>query len=306
MTPLDKTDHLAVLFADVVDSTALYRRLGDVAALHVINVFINEMKSVLPLYQGRLVKTLGDAVMCLFPDADCAVEAAVAMQHAVATLEPSGEKMQIRIGLHTGPVVIGSEDVYGDTVNVAAYLADAATAGQILIAEETAKDMARERQEAMTPIFDAILKTALARTAVCEVQWRDDLTERTNLNLNIVRTIPQDVGSLVLLLAGLERRVDYWNSTLIIGRSPDSGLVVTDSLVSRRHATIRVERTQFYLVDHSINGTFVTRASGEEIHVVRREIMLEVRGEIRPGYSRTGRPGPSIAFHRDRRSIYRT
>ena len=304
VTP-DKTDHLAVLFADVVESTALYRRLGDVAALHVINVVIDEMKSVLPLYQGRLVKTLGDAVMCLFPDADCAVEAAVAMQHAVARLEPAGEKMQIRIGLHTGPVVIGSEDVYGDTVNVAAYLADAATAGQILIAEETAKDMSSERQDAMTPIFDAMLKTTLAKTAVCEVQWRDDLTERTNINLNIVRTIPQDIGSMVLLLQGIERRVDYWNAMLTIGRAPDSGMVLTDTLVSRRHATIRVERTQFYLVDHSINGTFVTRASGEEIHVVRREIMLEVRGEIRPGYSRTGRPGPFIAFRRDRRSMYR-
>lgn len=303
---LEKTDHLAVLFADVVESTALYRRLGDVAALDVINIVINELKAVLPHYQGRLVKTLGDAVMCLFPDADCAVEAAVAMQHAVAALNPAGEKMQIRIGLHTGPVVIGSEDVYGDTVNVAAYLADAAAAGQILIAEATAQDMAKERQEAMTPIFDAMLKSTLAKTPVCEVQWRDDLTERTQLNLNIERTIPQEIGSLVLTLGDRECRVDYWNATLSIGRAPDSGLVLTDSLVSRRHATIRVERTQFYLVDHSINGTFVTRASGEEIHVVRREIMLEVRGEIRPGYSRSGRAGrPCIAFQRDRRSMYR-
>jgi adenylate cyclase len=301
----EKTDHLAVLFADVVESTALYRRLGDVEALNVINAVISELKAVLPHHQGRLVKTLGDAVMCLFPDANCAVEAAVDMQHAVAALNPAGEQMQIRVGLHTGPVVIGSEDVYGDTVNVAAYLADAATPGQILIAEETGGDMAQSRRDAMTPVFDAMLKTTLAKTAVFEVQWRDDLSERTQLNLNIERTIPQDIGSLVLNLGDSECRVDYWNATLTIGRATDSGLVVTDTLVSRRHATIRVERTQFYLVDHSINGTFVTRASGEEIHVVRREIMLEVRGEIRPGYSRKGRAAPFIAFRRDRRSMYR-
>jgi adenylate cyclase len=301
----EKTDHLAVLFADVVESTALYRRLGDVEALNVINAVISELKAVLPHHQGRLVKTLGDAVMCLFPDADCAVEAAVDMQHAVAALNPAGEQMQIRVGLHTGPVVIGSEDVYGDTVNVAAYLADAATPGQILIAEETGGDMAQSRRDAMTPVFDAMLKTTLAKTAVFEVQWRDDLSERTQLNLNIERTIPQDIGSLVLNLGDSECRVDYWNAMLTIGRATDSGLVVADTLVSRRHATIRVERTQFYLVDHSINGTFVTRASGEEIHVVRREIMLEVRGEIRPGYSRKGRAAPFIAFRRDRRSMYR-
>lgn len=301
----EKTDHLAVLFADVVESTALYRRLGDIEALNVINAVINELKAVLPYHQGQLVKTLGDAVMCLFPDADCAVEAAVAMQHAVAGLNPAGEKMQIRIGLHTGPVVIGGADVYGDTVNVAAYLADAAAPGQILIAEATAGNMTKERQETMAPVFDAMLKSTLAKTAVCEVQWRDDLTERTQINLHIARTIPQDIGSLVLIMDGRECRVDYWNATLTIGRAPDSGLIMTNTLVSRRHATIRAERTQFYLVDHSINGTFITRASGEEIHVARREIMLEVRGEIRPGYSRAGRTAPSIAFRRDRRSMYR-
>lgn len=301
----EKSDHLAVLFADVVESTALYRRLGDIKALQVISTVIDALKAVLPSYQGRLVKTLGDAVMCLFPDADCAVEAAIAMQHAVADLNPAGEKMQIRIGLHTGPVVVGGSDVYGDTVNVAAYLADAATPGQILVAETTVRNLGKERQEVMAPVFDAMLKSALAKTAVCEVQWRDDLTERTWINPHIARAIPQDIGSLVLTLGEHERRVDHWNATLSIGRAAGSNLVLTDTLVSRRHATVRVERTQFYLVDHSINGTFVTRANGEEIHVVRREIILEVRGEIRPGYSRTGSSGPFIGFRRDRRSIYR-
>jgi hypothetical protein len=299
------TDHLAVLFADVVESTALYRKLGDVEALKVVSACLDALTAVLPRHQGRLVKLLGDAVMCLFPDADCAVEAAVDMQRTIAELNPDGLKMQIRIGLHTGPAVIGANDIYGDTVNVAAYLADAATPGQILIAETTAGELGEGQQEAVWPIFDAILKTSLEKTAVCEVQWRDDATERTQVNVNISRTIPQDVGSLVLTLGEQERRVDYWHETLSIGRAPDSGLMVTEPLVSRHHATIRIERTQFYLVDHSINGTFVTRASGEEIHVVRREIMLEVRGEIRPGYSRKERAGPFIAFRRDRRSIYR-
>ena len=299
------TDHLAVLFADVVESTALYRKLGDVEALKVVSACLDALTAVLPRHQGRLVKLLGDAVMCLFPDADCAVEAAIDMQRTIAELNPDGLKMQIRIGLHTGPAVIGANDIYGDTVNVAAYLADAATPGQILIAETTAGELGEGQQGAVWPIFDAILKTSLEKTAVCEVQWRDDATERTQVNVNISRTIPQDVGSLVLTLGEQERRVDYWHETLSIGRAPDSGLMVTEPLVSRHHATIRIERTQFYLVDHSINGTFVTRASGEEIHVVRREIMLEVRGEIRPGYSRKERAGPFIAFRRDRRSIYR-
>lgn len=301
----EKSDHLAVLFADIVESTALYRRLGDVDALRVVSACLAALKTVLPAHRGRLVKLLGDAVMCLFPDADHAVGAAMAMQRAVAELRPEGVELQIRIGLHTGPVVVGGEDVYGDTVNVAAYLADAATPGQILIAESTADELAPELRESVFPIFDAVLKNTLAPTAVCEARWRDDFALRTHINLQIRRSIPEDAGSMVLDLGGRQARLDHWHSTLLIGRAPESGLVVAHAMASRRHATIRLERTQFYLVDHSTNGTFVTRASGEEIHVVRREIVLEVRGEIRAGFSRDEHDGPCIEFRRDRRSLYR-
>jgi adenylate cyclase len=301
-----KEDHLAVLFADVAESTELYREIGDVEALHVISICMHSMKNVLPRHQGRLVKMLGDAVMCLFPDTDCAVEAAVDMQREITALAPGGRSMQIRIGLHTGAVVVGGDDVYGDTVNVAAYLGDAASPGQILIAESTVKELRSERRENVRPIFDAVLKGTLSKTVVCEVLWRDDHFERTNINLRVARTIPEDAGSLLLTLGDEERRIDYWSAKLLIGRDSGCDLVLPAKVVSRRHATIRIERTQFYLVDASINGTFVTRESGEEIHVVRREIMLEVRGEIRPGYSRAECPDePFISFRRDRRSMYR-
>lgn len=300
-----QSDDIAVLFADIVESTSLFRRLGDIEALKIVNACLNAMKDVLPRHHGRLVKTLGDAVMCLFPDADSAVDAAVDMQLAIAALQPDGLVMQIRVGLHTGPVVIGGDDVYGDTVNVAAYLADAAIPDQILIAETTMEQMGAVRRKTTWPIFDAILKTTLAKTAVCEVQWRDDVVNRTHINPHIRRTIPEDAGSMLLVLGGEERRIDHWHRTLTVGREPGCDLVVSEAVASRRHATIRVERTQFYLVDHSVNGTFITRENGEEIHLIRREMLLEGSGEIRPGYSRALDDRPVIAFRRDRRSIYR-
>jgi hypothetical protein len=59
------------------------------------------------------------------------------------------------------------------------------------------------------------------------------------------------------------------------------------------------------VVDHSVNGTFIIRESGEEIHLMRREMLLDGGGEIRPGYSRSLTDRPAITFRRDRRSIYR-
>jgi len=308
--PQTHSDDLAVLFADIVESTALYRNLGDIEALRIVNACLQAMRDVLPRHHGRLVKTLGDAVMCLFPDGDSAVDAAVEMQREIAMLQPGGLSIQIRVGLHTGPVVVGGDDVYGDTVNVAAYLADAAGPGQILIAQTTLDQLDESRRDATWPIFDAILKTTLAKTSVWEVQWNDDLANRTMINPHVWRTIPGDAGSLVLSLGDAEHRLDHWHRTLTIGRDAACEMVVAEPVVSRRHATIRVERAQFYLVDHSVNGTFVTRADGQEIHVVRGEIMLEGDGEIRPGYSSRlrGRPlrgMPVVLFRRDRRSNYR-
>ena len=49
------SDDLAVLFADIVESTALYRRLGDIEALKIVNACLATMKDVLPYYNGRLV-----------------------------------------------------------------------------------------------------------------------------------------------------------------------------------------------------------------------------------------------------------
>jgi len=303
--PSRYTGDLAVLFADVVESTGLYRALGDVEALKVVSACLDAMTGVLPKYQGRLIKTLGDAVMCLFPDIDTAVSAAVEMQRVIGVLQPAGVPVQIRAGVYGGAVVVGKDDVYGDTVNVAAYLTDAAAPGQVLIAEDALPQLGARWQDNVRPLFDAILKSTLAKTSVYEILWRDDEAERTNINLNITRMIPRDIGSLLLQLEGIERRVDYWHPLLVIGRDPGCELVFEDNRVSRRHATIRVQRTQFYLVDHSTNGTFITHENGDEIHLVRQEILLEGIGEIRPGISSSERADPFIAFSRDRRSIYR-
>ena len=82
-------------------------------------------------------------------------------------------------------------------------------------------------------------------------------------------------------------------------------IVVKDRFSSRKHLSIKLVRTHFYLFDHSINGTYVALESGEEVHVLRREILLDGAGQIRIGRSRTEHPGDVITFERDRRSMFR-
>jgi len=64
-------------------------------------------------------------------------------------------------------------------------------------------------------------------------------------------------------------------------------------------------RTHFYLVDHSLNGTFVSLESGDEVHVLRKELLLDGSGKLTLGRSVRDGAVDVISFTRDRRSMYR-
>jgi hypothetical protein len=81
--------------------------------------------------------------------------------------------------------------------------------------------------------------------------------------------------------------------------------VVNDRYASREHLTVRAMRTRFYLIDHSINGTYVTVEGGEVVHVMRGELPLERSGEIRLGRPPSADGPAVITFEHDRRSMYR-
>jgi pSer/pThr/pTyr-binding forkhead associated (FHA) protein len=155
------------------------------------------------------------------------------------------------------------------------------------------------------PIFNAVLKGSEQESTVYQVLWRTDRTDLTDVNLQPNKMIPGDTGALLVTLDEERVRVDQGRTGIVIGRSKDCDLVVTDNFASRRHLSIKLVRTHFYLFDHSINGTFVTLGSGEEVHVLRRELLLDGSGEIHVGRSRVERPSGVITFEPDRRSMYR-
>ena len=116
----------AVLFADVAGSTALYEVLGDERAFALVENCLQTMSACTTEVHGRVVKTIGDAVMSVFKDADDAAAAAAEMQFRVDKLGPAvGVRLGVRVGFHFGPVVERDNDVFGDTVNLASRLSGA-------------------------------------------------------------------------------------------------------------------------------------------------------------------------------------
>ena len=299
------TQNLAVVFADITESTALYQKLGDVPARNIVNACITLVSDVLPRYEGRLVKTIGDEVMCVFPTADLAVLAASDMQAQVSAHRPGNYPVAIHIGLHYGPVLVEDGDVFGDTVNVAAYLTAVATADQILTTQATEACLSPELKSTVRPIFNTVLKGSHEESRVFQVLWRTDKADLTDVNLLSSKIIPGDTGSLLVMLDDERIRVDQWRLSITVGRGKECDLLVNDPYASRKHFSIRLVRTHFYLFDHSINGSFVSLDSGEEVHVLRREMLLDGNGQICAGRSRSERPTEIITFSRDRRSMFR-
>src|SRR5689334_5024112 len=252
-----QTETRAVLFADVSQSGALYQKLGDTSARNIINACLGTMVDLLPRFKGVLVKTLGDAIFCTFPTADFAVRAASEMQSIVTSTRPGNHPVGIHIGLAYGPVLLEEADVFGDTVNVAAYVAAVATREQILTTESLEAALSPELKSCIRPIFQTVLKSTGRESVVYQVLWRPDRMDITEVNFHAHKVIPGDTGSLLVSLDDETVRINQWRPSITIGRGQECDLVLADRYVSRQHLTIRLMRTRFYLIDHSINGTFV-------------------------------------------------
>ena len=300
-----QTQHLAVLFADISDSTKLYNTLGDNAARTVVTTCLTLISGVVERFKGRVVKTIGDEVMCVFRRADDAVLAAGEMQAQVDAKRPGKYHVQIHIGLHYGAVLVEDNDVFGDTVNAAAYLTAVAAAEQILTTEATERNLSPELKSSVRPVFKVVLKGSTEESTVYQVIWHQDTSQLTDVNIRSFKSIPGDQGSLLVSHRNFSLRLDQSRPNISIGRGEECELVVNEKLASRKHVSIRLINTNFYLVDHSLNGTFVALESGEAVHVLRKELLLDSAGTMTLGHGADEGAVEVIAFRRDRRSMYR-
>lgn len=296
---------LAVLFADVSNSTALYANLGDTLAKAAIDECFARIQLLLAKFEGRLVKTIGDEVLCVFPTADQAVLAASEMQVAMAEQRFGGQSIQLHIGLHYGPALVSVNDVHGDTVNVAGYLTAAAGAEQIVASEAAAAQLSAALKSCVRPVYRALLKGSGRETTVYQVVWSRNDGELTQAGFGFERRLPSDMGALLLELDQTMLEVKAERPLVRIGRAPTCDLVIDAPKVSRQHLTIQLRRTHYYLADQSINGTWVTTEGGDECHLLRAEMMVTGAGVISLGCPQAAAPQRRILFRYDRRSAFR-
>lgn len=283
------------MFADISGSTSLYEKLGDQRALAAIDTVLAELRKSTVLQEGRVVKTIGDEVMAVFPSVDAAMQAACDMQTRVAGL-PQGDdaRLAIRVGFHFGPAIEDKGDYFGDAVNTAARMAGMAKSGQIITSGQTVEALAPLLQASTREIDAFHVKGKQDEIRIFEVIWHDtaDLTAMADRD----SAATKQPSSLTLAYGEVTVKLDGEQKSVSLGRDAGNGLVVPDKMASRVHCKIEYRRGNFFLVDQSTNGTYVTLEGDGEILLKREQIMLRGRGVICLGQASSSKDAQRVAF----------
>jgi class 3 adenylate cyclase len=121
-----------LLFTDLVDSTGVAARLGDVAWREALSAHFESAREELERFGGREVKTTGDGLLARFEGP------APALHCAAAVCGIAGRAgLQVRAGVHVGEVEVVGNDVRGVAVHAAARIMAAAGPNEILVSETT-------------------------------------------------------------------------------------------------------------------------------------------------------------------------
>lgn len=293
----DAPSNLAILFADISGSTRLYELLGDAEARLRIADCLRRLEEVVVGHGGRVVKTIGDEVMCTFPDAESAVIAACTMQELfndglVEETDGGPISFAIRIGLHAGPTLVEATDVFGDAVNVAARMVAQAKVGQIITTRIVIDQLPSFLRGNTRLIDHAPVKGKKDTFELFEVMWQQD--DVTRMSPDIV-VKPSAEARLVLKHGNATLVMDGSRPLVVLGRSKTADITLEETLASRLHARIEYRRGKFFLVDQSTNGTYV-RSDAEDSFLRREEALLSGAGSISLGRPFTEQPQDVVAY----------
>jgi adenylate cyclase len=142
---------MTLCFIDLTGFTRYTEEEGDMEALDVIENFVETVESTLPR-EATIVKTIGDEVMVVSPDAASLTE------WAVEFLRRFPQRPQPRVGIHCGEAVYRDGDYFGSQVNLAHRVVNRALAGEVLVTDRVADAIAGRERLDLEPIGQVTLK----------------------------------------------------------------------------------------------------------------------------------------------------
>ena len=320
------TKNITVMFTDMKGSTALAENEGNFAARFLIE---QHNKIVFPIIQqnrGHLVKTMGDGTLSYFDAPRDAVLCGVQIQKSVAEFNGAKQPkvpIQVRIGIHTGQGLVEKKDIYGDVVNVASRIETQGNPGEVYLSEDTynaladkdeiycsfqklaslkgkkepfrifkafwiPEEIAEDRKTPKTFTVEEKKKAATTSSMLTQSQ----MFKFQKSSKEVASEIKAIGPSIVIEVADRAKRIIHLNQPeTVIGRAPDSDVVLDESYISRHHAKITMKDGKYWIEDlgsrigTTINGEVVTKkelAFGDEISLGEMRITFVAPVDTHP------------------------
>ena len=290
-----KTIECAILFVNIAGSEGLHKNLGDLHAQDNITQVLGWMTEVCRKHSGVVIKTAGEEMLCCFVSCDDAVAASCEL-HRVLIEQPThaGLHLSAACGLHFGSALMDQEDLFGDSVNVAARLVELAQPQQTLCTHAVVERLHPDWARATRTYDRTTVRGKHTLFTLYEVLWNDPNAEGTTEP--IVEEGALAARQLTLALYGVKYRIAPSQAMVLIGRGTQCDLVVEHELASRVHALVEYRRGKFILVDQSANGTYVDGADGRQLFLRRESIPLAGEGTISAGTPARNKAGHVISY----------
>ncbi len=267
---------LAILFADIAGSTALYETVGDVEAHRRVAESLGFMAQAVESHGGQVLRTVGDSTLASFSSCDDALLAACAMQEL-----HKQTPLAVRAGFHFGPVIPDKGDVYGNAVNIAARVASFAKTEEITATEFCIAQLSCENQGLATLLDNIWVKGISEPVGIYRITWEADAAMHTRVAQPAVNFAQfNEDTTLVLSTENATFRMNRDSGILNVGRDERCSVSVDGDRVSRKHAQFDWSAGQIQISDTSTNGTYIQREGQVPLFVRRETVVLNGRGKI--------------------------
>ena len=268
---------VAVLFCDIVGSTSLYESAGDREARLLCAEWTRRVSDISVLNNGTVIKTMGDGMMISFVTSLDAYNAAVKMQELY-----QDQALSMTVGINYGPVIAENNDLFGDTVNLAARVAEKARPGEILLTEKVVQQLPNHYR-AVVRLLDSVRVKGKEEPVDIYTALTHDVESTISVPYSTIMSGCTSQLELALTCEGKEYNYTEEVLQVVIGRDPKCDLVNSSPYASRQHAFIDFQRDRFVLTDQSSNGTFISNDDASEVFLKRESTALFGNGVISLG-----------------------
>ena len=200
MPSKDKRKLAAIMFADVVGYSRMMAS-NEERTLELLKDFENICSPIISKHDGEIIKKVGDELFCEFSSAKQAVDSALAIQEAIQPYNdsrPKDFKLQVRIGIHVGDIVLRDGDVFGDGVNVASRIQPFAHPGGICVSNAVRDAISSHPSYNIKSEGQQELKNIIERHTLYRVETGFEIIDKNNVQKNKLNVIMCIGESLVL------------------------------------------------------------------------------------------------------------